>query len=503
MQHPINKILIVGGGSSGWMAAALLSRFFGKKLDITLVESSHIGTVGVGEATIPPIQTFNSVLGIDEADFLRRTKGTIKLGIEFENWGQQGDRYMHAFGEIGRNLGIAGFHHHWLKAKSMGLAEDFWSYSLNYQAAKHQRFAPISTIPGTQYPGLNHAYHLDAGLYAQMLREYSETLGVKRVDGTIAQVNRGEQSGDIDSVTLESGKTLDADLFIDCSGFRALLIGEALGVGYDDWSHWLPCDRALAVASEPAASPLPYTRAIAHEGGWQWRIPLQHRNGNGMVYSHRHLSDDEACHTLLSNLDTPAIAEPRPIRFRTGRRQQQWHQNVVSLGLSSGFLEPLESTSLHLVQTGLTRLIKMFPHQRINPTDIEEYNRQSQIEFEKIRDFIILHYHLNQKTDSAFWNECRNAPKPESLLRRIELFGSSGRVFREQEELFSETAWEQVMLGQGLLPEDYHPLANNLSDAELKEFMASWKRIVDQTVARLPSHQSFLQNLTQKDVSFL
>lgn len=495
MNTPVQNIVIAGGGSSGWMAAALLARFFHQRMNITLVESSAIGTIGVGEATIPPIKTFNDVLGIDERDFLKQTRGSIKLGIQFENWRREGDRYMHAFGEIGRNLGIAGFHHYWMRAREMGHAGDFWDYSLNYQAARHGKFTPLPMIPRTKLPGLNHAYHIDAGLYAQMLRQYSEKLGVKRVDAKIEQVIRHPERGDIDSLALDNGDTVSGDLFIDCTGFRALLIGDALGVEFEDWSHWLPCDRALAVPSERAETVQPYTRAIAHEGGWQWRIPLQHRTGNGLVYSHRHLSDDEACHRLLSNLDTPALDEPRPIRFTTGRRRQQWCQNVVAIGLSSGFLEPLESTSLHLVQQGLTRLVKLFPHRRIEPSDIEEYNRQSQIEFERIRDFIILHYHLNDKSDSPFWTECREAPKPESLLRRIELFAGSGRVFREQDELFSETAWEQVMLGQGVTPADYHPLAHNLSDEELKEFLASWKRIVDKTVAQLPRHDDFLKPL--------
>lgn len=495
MEQPISKILIVGGGSSGWMAAAMLARFLGKQLSITLIESSDIGTVGVGEATIPPIKTFNEVLGLDESEFLRATKGTIKLGIEFENWRRQGDRYMHAFGEIGRNLGIAGFHNYWVRARQSGLKEDFWSYSLNYQAARHNRFVPMPIIPDTRFPGLVHAYHIDAGLYAQMLRQYSEKLGVKRIDGKITQVSCNPKNDKVQSVQLETGETLKADLFIDCSGFRALLIGEALGVEFEDWSHWLPCDRALAVPSEATEEVPPYTRAVAHEGGWRWRIPLQHRTGNGLVYSSNYLSEDEATHTLMSNLDTPALAEPRPIHFRTGRRRQQWRGNVVALGLSSGFLEPLESTSLHLVQQGITRLLKLFPSSAIKPADVEEYNQQSKVEFEKIRDFIILHYHLNEKPESPFWSHCRSASKPTSLLHRIELFAGSGRVFREQDELFSETAWEQVMIGQGVMPEDYHPLAKNLSSEELSEFVNSWKRIVDKTVAQTPTHKQFLKQL--------
>lgn len=499
MQTKVSKVLVVGGGSSGWMAAALLSRFLGSQLSITLLESSDIGSVGVGEATIPPFKNFNDVLGLDEQEFLRATKGTIKLGIEFENWGRKGDRYMHAFGEIGQNTGMAGFHDYWLRAKQAGAEHDFWSYSLNCQAARQNRFMPLPQIPNTRFPGLVHAYHIDAALYAQMLRQYSEERGVRRIDGKATQVYLDDRKETVKSVQLESGEILEADLFIDCSGFRALLIGEALGVEYEDWSHWLPCDRALAVPSEPGQTTAPYTRAIAHEGGWQWQIPLQHRTGNGLVYSSNALSEDEATHTLLSNLDTAPLADPKPIHFRTGRRRSQWSGNVVSLGLSSGFLEPLESTSLHLVQQGLTRLIKLFPHAALRPADIAEYNLQSEREFEKIRDFIILHYHLNDKSESPFWTKCRSAPKPESLLHRIELFAGSGRVFREQDELFSEIAWTQVLMGQGLVPKDFHPLAETLSAEELEQFMNSWKRIVDKTVAQLPTHNQFLEQLYKRN----
>ncbi|MDQ2077314.1 tryptophan halogenase family protein [Marinimicrobium sp. ABcell2] len=499
-QQPIRKVIIVGGGSSGWMAAAMLCRFLGQQLDITLIESSAIGTVGVGEATIPPIRTFNNVLGIDENDFLRRTGGTIKLGIEFENWGQYGDRYMHAFGDIGRNLGFTSFHHYWLRGKEHGIDEDYWHYSLNYRAAKDYRFQPLDTIPNTPLCGLVHAYHFDAGLYAQLLREYSEVRGVKRIDGTIQQVHQHPDTGAITGVTLENEKLLEAELFIDCSGFRGLLINETLNVDFENWSHWLPCNRALAVPSETAVKTTPYTRAIAHEGGWQWRIPLQHRNGNGLVYCSNHLSDDQASALLLDNLDTPELGQPTPIRFTTGRRQQQWCKNVIALGLSSGFLEPLESTSLHLVQSGIVRLIKHFPHCGLQTAAIDEYNRQSQEEFEKIRDFIILHYHLNQKDDSPFWQECRATKKPDSLLRRIELFRTSGLVFREQDELFSESAWQQVFIGQGLIPNDYHPLANELSTSQLKEFLQNLGTTFERTTAQITDHDSYLNQHAKTDL---
>lgn len=495
MNRPIKKILILGGGSSGWMAAAMLSQMLGKTIDITLIESSEIGTVGVGEATIPPIKIFNQVLGLNELDFLKKTQGTIKLGIEFENWGREGDRYMHAFGSIGPTLGGTKFRYHWLRARHEGKNDSFWDYSLNYQAAKQNKFAPLAKIPDTNYDGLVYAYHFDAGLYAQMLRTYSEARGVKRIDSKILQVHKDPDSGHLSSVDLESNQRLEADLFIDCSGSRALLIGEALGVGYDDWSHWLPCDRAAAVPSEAVHPIAPYTRSIAREAGWQWRIPLQHRTGNGLVYSSRYLSEDEAAHQLVSNLDSAPLAEPRTIRFLTGRRRQQWHKNVVSLGLSSGFLEPLESTSLHLVQSGIIRLFKLFPRAEIQDTDVEEYNRQSKLEFESIRDFIILHYHLNDKPNSPFWKECRSTEKPESLLRRIALFAKSGHVFREQEELFGELAWEQVMLGQGIVPEDYHTLADTMTKVEFEKFLAGLKQVINKTTAKLPSHDQFLHHV--------
>lgn len=490
MNQGVRKVLIVGGGSAGWMAAAMLARLLGKQVTISLVESDAIATVGVGEATIPPIQLFNQVLGLDEAEFLAKTQGTIKLGIEFENWGKQDQRYMHAFGDLGRDLGLTPFVHLWLRAKAEGHGQGLWDYSLNYQAAKAGRFIPLERIPGSPLKGLVHAYHFDAGLYAKLLRQYAEGAGITRIEGEITAVPL-DDSGAIAAVQLASGKRLEADLYIDCSGFRALLIEGALKAGFEDWRHWLPCDRALAVPSSNSGQPRPYTRAIAHEAGWQWQIPLRHRTGNGHVYASEYLSDDEAAAKLLANLEGEPLAEPRLIRFQTGRRKAQWRKNCVSLGLASGFLEPLESTSLHLVQSGITRLIKLFPRLQINPALVDEYNRQSAQEFEAIRDFIILHYHLNQRPE-PFWQARRQMPVPASLARRMALFAATGRVFWEQHELFTEPAWYQVMLGQNLAPADYGPMADGLEQGQLQKLLADTRTTISQTCQKLPSHGDFL-----------
>ncbi|MCC2615493.1 tryptophan 7-halogenase [Aestuariibacter halophilus] len=492
MNQQVQRLVVVGGGSSGWMAASLLKRLFGQQLDVTLVESDDIATVGVGEATIPPILFFNRALGIDENAFLKATGGTFKLGIEFDGWFEPQQAYMHAFGRLGKDMGLAGFHHTWLKARANGDARSFWDFSVNYQAAKQARYQPLSMLPNTNLPGLVHAYHFDAGLYAKYLRSLCEQWGVKRVEGRIEHVSLAPQSGFIESVDLADGQRIQGDFFIDCSGFRALLISEALKTGYEDWRHWLPCDRAVAVGCEATEPRLPYTRSIAHEFGWQWRIPLQHRTGNGLVYSSEHCSEDDAAATLLANLDGKALGEPRTIRFTTGRRQKQWYKNCLALGLSSGFLEPLESTSLHMVQSGLVRFIKLFPKHGINPETVDEYNRQSKVEFERIRDFIILHYHLNARSE-PFWQRCRNMPIPPELERRIALFRQSGSVFREQDELFTEVAWQQVMLGQGNIPEHYHPLADSLSDTQVNELLNNLQTLINGTVEGLQTHDSYLQ----------
>ncbi|WP_448547867.1 tryptophan halogenase family protein [Thalassotalea fusca] len=488
----ISNVVIVGGGTAGWISAALLVKMLGKVLNIKLVESEQIGTIGVGEATIPPMVSFNNALGIREADFLKATQGTIKLGIEFENWGEVGDSYMHAFGGIGKNFPFCDFHHFWLKHRQSNPESDYWQFSPNYQAAKNNQYAPLANLHGTQMPGLTHAYHFDAGLYAKYLRQVAESMGVKRIEGKVAQVNQDINSGDITSLQLEDGQLITGDLFIDCSGMRGLLIEKALHVGFEDWSHWLPCNSAIAMPSDKLSPLPPYTRSIAHEAGWRWQIPLQHRTGNGIVYSSDYLSQQDALDKLLTDIDGEPLNEPNVISFKTGRRRKSWHKNVVSIGLSSGFLEPLESTSIHLIQTAIIRLIKMFPHNGIQAQTVCEFNRQGQQEIEHIRDFIILHYKLNTR-EEPFWRHCQQMDIPDSLRNKIELFKSSGNVFREQDELFTEIAWQQVMIGQGLMPNDHHPLVDSLSNDQLNELFANLATIVNKSIAPLPSHEDFIR----------
>jgi len=489
----ISNVVIVGGGTAGWLTAALLVKTLGKALNITLVESDQVGIIGVGEATIPPIVDFNRALGIDEQEFLKATNGTIKLGIAFENWTKPGESYMHSFGSVGKNLAFCDFHHLWLKSRALGNQQPFDHYSLNYRAASANKFAPLTHIPGTNLPGLAYAYHFDAGLYAKLLRKVSEAQGVTRIEGYIEQVHTHDESGFVENLTLANGQSISGDLFIDCSGLAALLIGKALNTGFEDWSHYLPCDRAVAVPSKSGDELKPYTRSIARTAGWQWQIPLQHRMGNGLVYSSKYLSDDEAKQQLLDGLDTEALDEPRIIPFRTGRRLQQWRKNVVSIGLSSGFLEPLESTSIHLIQTAATRLIKFFPNDGIKQVEIDEFNRQSKAEYECVRDFIILHYKINQRDDTPFWRDCRRMDIPTSLADKLALFKDSGKVFTSVEALFSDIAWQQVMIGQGVTPQDYHPIADTLSDEQLMDLMENLDTLIKRTVADLTTHQQFLR----------
>lgn len=488
----IRKVVIVGGGTAGWMTAAALSRFFEGRLEIELIESDDIGTVGVGEATIPQIRLYTQLLGIDENEVLSQTQGTIKLGIQFRDWACHGDVYMHAFGGIGGRLGMLDFHHYWLRARQAGRKDGLWEYSVNETAALAGRFDHLERLGNTPMEGLVYAFHFDASLFARYLRGYCEKRGVRRTEGRVVDVKLRSEDGFIESVKMENDRWIKGDLFIDCSGFRGLLIEQSLKTGYDDWSHWLPCDRALAVPSTPADPVIPYTQATARNAGWQWRIPLQHRTGNGHVYSSQYMSDDEATSILMRNLDGESMGEPRLLKFTTGRRKKFWNRNCVALGLAGGFMEPLESTSIHLIQTGISRLLEYFPRKGFDPVETDEYNRRCIYEFERIRDFLIVHYHLNQRTDSDFWIDRRAMSLPSGLQRRIDLFRANGRIHREFDELFTEVAWLQVMLGQGIEPAGYHPLADRVTPEQLNGFLANIKRIIGEAVSKLPAHGEFI-----------
>ena len=492
---PIKHVVIAGGGTAGWITAALLNKVLGKVINITLIESSAIGTVGVGEATIPPIIQLNNALGINEQDFINATNASIKLGIEFENWKTPGHSYMHAFGSFGKDFPFCDFYNFWLKGQVTGCEDELWDFSLNYQAAKQHKFAPLNTIPNTQLPGLSYAYHFDATLYAEYLKKLAISRGVKHIDAKIDHVEQCLTTGNIKSLTLDSDSQISGDLFIDCTGLRALLIEQTLNTGFIDWSHYLPCDSAVAVQTKSTHELKPYTRSIAHSAGWQWQIPLQNRIGNGLVYCSRYLSDDDAKQLLLKSLPAEPITEPRIIKFKTGRRLKQWHKNVVSVGLSSGFLEPLESTSIHLIQTAVTRLIKLFPHNGISDALVTEFNKQSVIELEHIRDFIILHYKLTEREDSPFWRQCRQMDIPNSLTHKLNLFKHTGKVIREDDELFAEVAWQQVMIGQGLIPDDYNSIVDSLSDDQLSDLFSTLKTLISSTVTQLPTHQNFLASI--------
>jgi tryptophan halogenase len=488
-----DRLVIVGGGTAGWIAAAAFARLHGSTLTIELVESDAIGTVGVGEATIPQIIRLNAILGLDEADFLKSTHGTFKLGIEFVDWGRLGSRYLHTFGDTGMALGSVAFHHYWTRQRLRDpTAPDLWHYSLHQQAANSAKFAHLDKVGQTAMTGLAYAYHFDAGGYARYLRSYAEARGVTRTEGMVASVARDGESGDITAITLADGREVAGDFFIDCTGFRALLLGQELGVGYQDWSRWLPCDRALAVPSARLDVLAPFTRAAAREAGWQWRIPLQHRTGNGHVYCSDFVSDEDAADTLMANLPTNPLGDPRPIRFTTGRREQFWAHNCAAIGLASGFLEPLESTSIHLIQAHVSRLIQLFPRSGDAAAERAEYNRRCIHEFEQIRDFLILHYHQTEREDTEFWRYCKHMAVPDSLTHKRELFASSGRLGRDPDDLFREASWVQVMLGQGIMPASYDPMADQLSDAQLGEFLGNVRRVIERTVAGLPRHEDYI-----------
>lgn len=485
-RRPVRRIVIAGGGTAGWMAAAALSRTLGKVLDITLVESDEIGTVGVGEATIPSLVHFHRLLDIDEQEFMAATQATFKLGIAFESWRQRGEDYIHSFGMTGTDHWTAGFQHFWHKGRERGLAGDYGDYCLELAAARENRFGHLPD------GGINYAYHLDATRYARYLRRFSEHFGVQRVEAKIASVEK-DAAGDIAALVLDSGTRIEGDLFLDCTGFRSLLLGQALGVEYEDWSQWLFNDSAIAVQTESVGPAVPYTRSIAHDWGWQWRIPLQHRTGNGIVFSSRYVDDATARSALLGNIEGRVLTEPRVIRFTPGQRKQVWARNCVALGLASGFLEPIESTSIHLIQRALVRLLQTFPTDGISQADVDEFNGQADADIRQIRDFIIAHYKVTNRSDTPYWQDAAAMDVPEALGHRIALFRETGQVFRIANELFAENSWVQVMLGQGIHPEQHHRSADLMGDEELRGFLENIRRGVAQAVSRLPQHEAYVR----------
>jgi tryptophan halogenase len=458
----------------------------GRAAEVTLVESDTIGTVGVGESTIPPLITFNRLLGINEAEFMRATQATFKLGIAFDGWKRAGDSYFHSFGLTGTDHWAAGFQHYWLDGQTRGHGQPYDDYCLELIAAREGKFAHL---PDDR---MNYAYQLDSALYGRFLRRMAEADGAHRIEGKIAQVELDGASGDIAALRLESGTQIEGDLFLDCTGFRALLIEQALHTGFDDWTHYLPCDAAIAVQTESVAPAVPFTRAMAHDAGWQWRIPLQHRVGNGIVYCSRYLDHDAALDRLLGNVEGRVLTQPNRIRFVTGARRKQWHRNCIALGLSGGFMEPLESTSIHLIQRAILRLIRMMPAGDVSPRDIAEFNDQQHTDMLQIRDFLILHYKVTERRDSPFWRQCATMEIPDSLAQKIELFRETGRVFRKNEELFAENSWVQVMLGQGIVPRSHHPIAAKLGDDDMARLLSTLRQNVATTVRGLPPHAAYV-----------
>jgi tryptophan halogenase len=489
----IKDIVIVGGGTAGWMSAAALSTLMPTGYRVRLIESDAISTIGVGEATIPLIRGFNDLIGIDEDDFMRACQGTFKLGIEFVNWGQQGERYIHGFGTVGRDQMLAKFYQYWLKMHQAGSAADLGEFSINTVAPRMAKFMrPDRKHGDSPLSDINYAFHFDAGLYAKFLRRHSEQRGVQRIEGKIVDTVLRQADGFVEAVVMENGERIGADLFIDCSGMAALLIEKALHTGFDDWSAWLPCDRAIAVPCESNGPLLPLTRSTAHQAGWQWRIPLQHRTGNGHVYCSKFMDAEQAEAILMNNLDGAPLAAPRHIAFTTGKRKQGWNKNVVAIGLAGGFMEPLESTSIHMVQTAITRLLMLFPHAAFDQIDIDTYNAQTDREYLAIRDFLILHYKANSRTGSPFWTYCQQMEVPPSLRKKMDLFLSNGRIFRDADELFAETSWLQVMHGQGMRPRAYNPLVDQRSPEEIALFLNDVREVMAACAEAMPDHADFI-----------
>lgn len=494
-QTNLKHIVIVGGGSAGWMTAAALSSLLSpEKLKITLVESDKIGTVGVGEATIPDMINFNRLLGIDEAEFLKHTQGTFKLGIEFIDWGKKGDRYIHPFGLLGADMHGIDFHQYWVRLNQGRTPEPIENFSLCATAAKAGKFIKPDDNPRSVLSHMNYAYHIDATLYARYLRKYAERRGVTRKEGIVNDVKTKSENGHITAIQLDNGERIEGDFYFDCTGFRALLLSQELDVSFKDWSHWLPCDTAQTVASERMDPLIPYTKATAKSAGWQWRIPTQTRTGNGHIYSSKYMDDGEAVDILLDGLDTPAKGEPRKIKFQTGCREKFWDKNVVAIGLSSGFLEPLESTSLYLIQMGISKFISLFPSAGMPQVVSDEYNRQMMQQFEQVRDFIILHYKVTERDDSEFWRYCRDMEIPDSLTQKISLFEQAGRVFRYEDELFSKPSWTAVMLGQNIFPQACDPIVAGIELSQVERSLDSMKSAMEAATQRMPTHEEFLRS---------
>lgn len=491
----IQQIIIVGGGTAGWMAAAALSRLkAGNDLSITLIESEQIGTVGVGEATIPPFVGFNELLEIDEREMLAEVQGSFKLGIQFENWGQVGDSYIHPFGAYGYSIGGISFHHVWHSMAKKGDNRPIQVFNLETMAAYFGKFARTQDYQRDDLPPVNYAYHLDAGKYAAFLRKYAEKRGVVRKEGKVNDVALDGETGHVSSVTMDDGSVLNGDLFIDCSGFRGLLIEQALKTGYEDWSHWLPCDRAVALPCqrEDGSPPPPYTRATAHKAGWQWQVPLQHRNGNGHVYCSQFMESDEALDILLGNIAGKPQAEPNHLRFVTGRRKKFWNKNVVALGLSAGFMEPLESTSIHLINTGIDKLMSMLSLEGVTQAQEDTFNRLTGREYARIRDFLILHYNATERTDSEFWNYVRTMDVPDTLTEKVEIFKANGQIFREEDELFTETSWAAVMMGQRIPMVQHNPMAEALLTPKTQKEVDEMEQSIRYLVQHMPGHGDYL-----------
>ena len=495
MVSRIERVVILGGGTAGWMTAIALARTLGRTVAIDLVESDSIGTVGVGEATIPTIHWFNELIGLDEAAFVRATRASYKLGIEFVDWARPGSRYFHPFGQYGVPLGQVPFHQCWLRAQAEGATAPLSAYSLAGELAAAGRFAKPVDDPRSILSTLGYAYHFDASLYAMHLRALAEASGVTRHEGRIEAIERHPDSGFVTAVTSHHGARLAGDLFVDCSGFRSLLIGETLDASFEDWSHWLPCDRAVAVPCARQAATTPFTRSTLRPAGWQWRIPLQHRTGNGYVYASSFVSDDEAAATLLANLDGAPLAEPRMLRFKAGFRREAWRGNVVAIGLSAGFLEPLESTSIHLIQSGIAKLITLFPDKDCDPALARQFNTLFGRDMDGIRDFLILHYHATQGHHDPLWQHTRHMALPDSLTEREAQYRRSGRLMLTSDELFREASWLAVLNGQGVTATGYSPLADTLDGAANRQQLDRIADVIARAVPTLPMHDDAIAAL--------